>query len=137
MRAGRLGAFASLRRQVDLKGEWGCEGRVPFGYLTHVMGKGLELGSADPVLQSIREVKETSELRLLREAAKILGKAFLKVPELMKEGMTEIELSGALREEIFALGGEAVDFCTCRPGRTRPTRTGLPPRGRLRRGSGS
>ncbi len=114
--SGPSGAFASLRRQIDLTGDWGCEGRVPFGYLTHVVGEGLELSPADPILQSIREVKEASEIRLLKEAAKILGKAFLRIPELMKEGMTEIELSVAIREEIFALGGEAVDFCDVQAG---------------------
>ncbi len=45
----------------------GAKGRVPFGYLTHVIGKGLELRSADPVLQSIREVKDASEIALLKK----------------------------------------------------------------------
>jgi Xaa-Pro aminopeptidase len=109
-------AFAALRRQIDLKGNWGCEGRVPFGYLSHVIGDGLELTSADPILQSIREVKDASELELVRAAAKILGKAFVKVPQIMRDGMTELELSGALREEIFACGGETVDFCMVQAG---------------------
>jgi len=114
--SGPSGAFAALRRQLDLKGEWGFEGRVPFGYLTHLMGKGIELRSADPILQSIREIKEASEIALLKEAAKALGKGFLKVPEIMREGMTELELSGALKEEIFASGGESVDFCMVQAG---------------------
>jgi Xaa-Pro aminopeptidase len=101
---------------VDLTGEWGFEGRVPFGYLTHVMGSGIELRSADPILQSIREIKEASEIALLKEAAKALGKGFLKVPEFMREGMTELELSGALKEEIFTSGGESVDFCMVQAG---------------------
>jgi len=113
---GPSGAFASLRRQIDLSGDWGCEGRVPFGYLTHVVGNDMEFSSADPMLQSIRAIKEPSELDLLREAGKILGRAFLKIPQLMKEGMTELELSGALREEIFACGGETVDFCMVQAG---------------------
>jgi Xaa-Pro aminopeptidase len=113
---GPSGAFASLRRQIDLTGEWGCEGRVPFGYLTHVMREGIEFGSADEMLQTIRAVKDPSELAFLRGAAKILGKAFLRVPHLMRDGMTELELSGALREEIFACGGETVDFCMVQAG---------------------
>jgi Xaa-Pro aminopeptidase len=114
--SGPSGSFASLRRQIDLAGSWGCEGRVPFRYLLHITGKDIELTSADPILQSVREVKEPAELELLREAAKMLGKAFLKVPELMREGMTELELSGALRNQIFALGGETVDFCMVQAG---------------------
>jgi len=89
---------------------------VPFGYLTHVTGDALELSSADPILQSIREVKDASELQAVRGAAKILGKAYLKIPQLMRNGMTELELSGALREEIFACGGETVDFCLVQAG---------------------
>ena len=91
-------------------------GAVPFGYLSQVIGDGLELSSGDPILQSIREVKDASELGIIREAAKILGKAFLKVPSLMRDGMTELELSGALREEIFVCGGESVDFCMVQAG---------------------
>ena len=114
--SGPSGAFDALRRQIDLTGNWGCEGRVPFGYLSQVIGDGLELSSADPILQSIREIKDASELELIRETAKILGKAFLKVPSLMRDGMTELELSGALREEIFSCGGESVDFCMVQAG---------------------
>jgi Xaa-Pro aminopeptidase len=113
---GPSGAFTSLQRQLKLHGRWACEGRVPFGYLSHVLPTGIELVSGDRILQSIREVKDESELDLLRQAARILGKAYLKVPELLHEGMTEIELSGALREQIFALGGETVDFCMVQAG---------------------
>ena len=36
---GPSGAFGSLRREVSLGGRWGCEGRVPFGYLTQITGQ--------------------------------------------------------------------------------------------------
>ncbi len=114
--SGPSGAFALLRRKIGLKGKWGCEGRVPYGYLVHIMREGTELVSADPLLQSIREVKDASELDLLRRAAKVLGKAFTEVPNMMKAGMSELDLAGELREEILALGGEAVDFCSVQAG---------------------
>jgi Xaa-Pro aminopeptidase len=133
---GPSGAFAALRRQIDLTGRWGCEGRVPFGYLTHFIGKGIELGSAEPILQSIREVKDEPELELVRKAAMILGKAFRKVPELMTEGITELELSGALREEIFACGGETVDFCMVQAGEDAANPHWAPSRRRITKGLG-
>jgi Xaa-Pro dipeptidase len=113
---GPAGAFASLRRSIDLKGRWGCEGRVPFGYMTQFIRDDLELATAEPVLQEIRAVKEPSELRDLRRAATILSDAYEKVPSILTEGITELELSTALREEVFALGGETVDFCMVQAG---------------------
>jgi Xaa-Pro aminopeptidase len=109
-------AFASARRKVDLKGKWGCEGRVPFGYLTHVLGERTELVPADPILQSIREVKDETELKELRRAAKVLGSAFREIPAMLKAGMTEIELAAEIREKIMELGGESVDFCSVQAG---------------------
>ncbi|HUH99699.1 MAG TPA: Xaa-Pro peptidase family protein, partial [Nitrososphaerales archaeon] len=114
--SGPSGAFGALRRKIDLKGRWGCEGRVPFGFLTHITRDDLELAPAEPVLQAIREVKEPSELQSLRKAATILSGAYGRVPEFLREGITELELSSALREEIFARGGETVDFCMVQAG---------------------
>jgi Xaa-Pro aminopeptidase len=113
---GPSGAFAGLRRSIDLKGKWGCEGRVPFGYMTHFVSDELELVSADPVLQAIRSVKEPVELEKHRRAAKILSDSYERVPSLLKVGMTELELSTALREEVLARGGDAVDFCMVQAG---------------------
>jgi Xaa-Pro aminopeptidase len=114
--SGPSGAFAALRRRIDLKGKWGCEGRVPFGYLTQFMNDDLELASAELVLQAIRAVKEPSELLNLRKAATILSDAYAKVPSMLREGITELELSTALREEVLSLGGDAVDFCMVQAG---------------------
>ncbi len=114
--SGPSGAFAALRRRIDLKGKWGCEGRVPFGYLTQFNRDDIQLSSAEPVLQVIRAVKEPSELQDLRKAATILSDAYEKIPSILREGITELELSTALREEVFALGGEAVDFCMVQAG---------------------
>jgi Xaa-Pro aminopeptidase len=134
--SGPSGAFAALRSSIDLSGSWGCEGRVPFGYLSHVMGEGVEFGSADPILQSIREIKDASELASLREAAKILAGAFEKVPEMMREGMTELELAGALREEVFARGGETVDFCMVQAGEDAADPHWAPSKRKIARGAG-
>jgi Xaa-Pro aminopeptidase len=109
-------AFSAARRKVDLKGPWGCEGRVPFGYLSHVMGEETHLVPADAILQSIREIKDEAELAVMRKASRVLGGAFREIPGMMKERMTEIELAAEIREKIMELGGEAVDFCSVQAG---------------------
>jgi Xaa-Pro aminopeptidase len=114
---GPSGAFGSLRKDVRLKGRWGCEGRVPFGYLTQIVDKKLSLEPADPLLQTIRETKDPGEVALLKKAAKILGEAYLKIPEIAKIGVSELEVAKALREEIFVGGGDTVDFCSVQAGK--------------------
>lgn len=113
---GPSASFAELRRAVDLKGEWGCEGRVPYAYLRQIEDPGLKLEPADSMLERIRETKDEAELAEVRKAAEILGKAYLKVPQLMRAGMTESQLATALREEAFSLGAEVVDFCSVQAG---------------------
>jgi Xaa-Pro aminopeptidase len=129
-------AFASLRKEVGLRGKWGCEGRVPFGYLTQIADKKLALDLADPLLQAIRQVKDASELAALRRAAKILGEAYLKIPEIAKAGASELEVAKALREEIFAHGGETVDFCSVQAGKNAADPHWAPSPAKLRNNEG-
>jgi Xaa-Pro dipeptidase len=113
--SGPKGAFDSLRKEISLKGRWGCEGRVPFGYLT-LIRRGPSLVPGDEVLQEIRETKDAAELGSLKKAAKLLADGFLKVPELAKPGMTELELSKALKEYVIEKGAESFDFCSVQAG---------------------
>ncbi|HEV2390604.1 MAG TPA: aminopeptidase P family N-terminal domain-containing protein, partial [Nitrososphaerales archaeon] len=39
---GPSGAFKELLLEVDTKGTWGCEGRVPFGFADHLLRGGLK-----------------------------------------------------------------------------------------------
>ena len=71
---------------------------------------------ADGVLQSIREVKETSEIALIRRSAAILSKSVLKVPGVLREGMTEKELSRFVVEDALAGGADEVDMCMVQSG---------------------
>jgi Xaa-Pro dipeptidase len=106
---GPSGAFRELLGQVDARGTWGCEGRVPFGFLHHLLSKGLKVKPAESVLQSIREVKEPEELELLKRSAAILSASVLKVPEALREGMTEKELSRFISEDALAGGADEVE----------------------------
>jgi Xaa-Pro aminopeptidase len=106
---GPSAAFKELLRAVGSKGAWGCDGRVPFGFLHHLLSKGLEVKPADDILQSIREVKEPAELELLAKSASILSGSILKVPDALREGMTEKELARFIFEDAIAGGAEEVD----------------------------
>jgi Xaa-Pro dipeptidase len=102
-------AFRELLSGIGTKGTWGCEGRVPFGFLDHLLTRGLKVKPADDILQSIREVKEPEELRLLERSAAILSGSILKVPGALREGMTEKELARFISDEATAGGADEVD----------------------------
>jgi Xaa-Pro dipeptidase len=106
---GPSGAVRELIAGINAKGMWGCEGRVPFGFLDHLLSKGLKVKPADGVLQSIREVKEPEELELLRRSAAILSGSILKAPQALHEGMTEKELSRFIFDDVMASGADEVD----------------------------
>lgn len=109
-------AFKRLFAGVDTRRDWGCEGRVPFGFVNHLQRRGMKLKPADALLQSIRAVKEPAELEALRRSAKILVGAYLKVPELLREGIRERELSRLLVEEALALGAESTEMAMVQSG---------------------
>jgi len=106
---GPSGAFKELLGEISSKGRWGCDGRVPFGFLDHLLRKGLKVKPADGILQSIREVKEPEELELLRRSAAILSGSILRVPDALREGMTEKELARFIFEDAKSGGAEEVD----------------------------
>jgi len=106
---GSSGAFRELLKGIGKEGAWGCDGTVPFGFLYHLLTKGLKVKPADDILQSVREVKEPEELVLLKRSAVILSEAILKVPEALREGMTEKELALSIREDALAGGADEVD----------------------------
>jgi Xaa-Pro aminopeptidase len=54
---------------------------------------GAEFMDASSLIKKIRMVKSEYELQMMRKAGEILEKAMKAVPELLKEGMTEIELA--------------------------------------------
>lgn len=102
-------AFKELLRGIDKRGTWGCDERVPFGFLSHLLVTGLKVKPADTILQPIREVKEPAELELIEKAASILSESILKVPDALREGMTEKELARFIVEWGIASGSDEVD----------------------------
>jgi Xaa-Pro aminopeptidase len=102
-------AFKELLDGIEVAETWGCDGRVPFGFLNHLLSEGLKVEPADGILQSIREVKEPAELELIKKSASILSGSIMKVPEVLREGMTERELARFILEDGLARGATEVD----------------------------
>lgn len=106
---GPSGAFRALFGGIGKEGVWGCEGRVPYGFLNHLLAKGMKLEPADAILQGVREVKEPGEVELLKRSAAILSEAILKVPETLGAGVTEKEIALSIREDALEGGADEVD----------------------------
>jgi Xaa-Pro aminopeptidase len=73
------------------------------------VSRGLKVKPADDTLQGVREIKEADELELIKKSASILSKAILKVPDVLKAGMTEKELARFILEDAMESGADEVD----------------------------
>jgi len=102
-------ALGGLIARIDADGDWGCEGRVPFGFAEYLLERGLEVRSADETLQSIREVKEEFEIERIRKAAKILCRAYEEIPPMLRPGVTEREVARAMTERALDDGMETIE----------------------------
>lgn len=102
-------AFEELSTQVGLHGRWGVEGRAPFRFIHQILKHAQpELIDAEGILQSIREVKEPIEVQALQRSAMILSKSFLRIPNMLKVGITELELARKIGQIIYSKGAEYV-----------------------------
>jgi len=68
----------------------------------------VELVNASPLTQELRKIKSPFELSIMERAAGIAKKVYDKVPELLREGMKEIELGGLLEAYAKGLGHEGL-----------------------------
>ena len=56
----------------------------------------------------MRAVKSSYEIDLIRHAAKLSDQVAGRVPELLREGMTELELAGKVEAEARKLGHQGI-----------------------------
>jgi Xaa-Pro aminopeptidase len=107
---GSPGAISKTVSSVGVRGRWGVEGKVPFLFLHKLMKYASpEFEDAEPVLQTLRETKDETEVKLLIRSARILSKSFREFPSLVKEGASELELAKAATETIYSNGATKVD----------------------------
>jgi Xaa-Pro aminopeptidase len=132
---GSARAVAKAVRGVGMKGRWGVEGKVPFLFLDKVLKRASpRLRNAEPILQGLREVKDETEVSLLERSAKILSKSFREFPELIREGMTELDLAKAATDTIYANGATKVDDMLVQSGPRAADPHGLPTSKKIGRG---
>ncbi len=69
---------------------------------------GGEFIDVSPLVKELRRVKSPFEINLMKKAAAISKKVYKKVPELLREGMSEIELAGLMEAYAKPLGHEGL-----------------------------
>jgi len=128
-------AISKAAKGAGLKGKWGLEGRVPFLYL-NVLAKEAspKFRNAEQVLQGMREVKDETEMKLLKRSSNILSRAFEEFPAILKEGSTELEVAKAATDAIYAKGATHVDDMLVQSGPRAADPHGLPSSRKLQRG---
>lgn len=127
--------FDKLLSSLEFSGKWGVEGRVPFHFLYHLTKRvSVELDNAEPLLQKIREVKDEEEVKLLKEAARILSKSYLKIPELLEDGLSELQLARKISDLIYSNGAEKVEDLLVQSGARSAIPHALPSEKKIRRG---
>lgn len=90
---------------------------LPYGWVERVRaglvkasqgGTGPELVDISPVLREARSVKSAWEVGMVEAAAKQSDAAMGRVPEVLREGMTELELSTEVEATMRGLGWEGI-----------------------------
>jgi Xaa-Pro dipeptidase len=105
---GPSNATGEMVGQLRLNGRWGLEGKVPYSFV-HLLLKFAQpqFENADPILQGIRSVKDIDEVKLLKRSASILCKAFLKIPDIITAGMSELEVAQRFANAVYSNGAES------------------------------
>lgn len=71
---------------------------------------GLSTTHAEPVLDSLRIIKDEQELSAMQQAADIAQVAIERTLSALKPGLTELQVAGMLRRELFAAGSGPLPF---------------------------
>ncbi len=131
------GAIEAACREAGLRGSWGAEGRLPFLFLHRLMKHASpRLEDAEPVMQGLREVKDGTETALLKRSAEILSGAFEEFPDLLREGVSELEFGRRATELIYAKGATRVEDLLVQSGPNGADPHWLPSSRKFRRGEG-
>jgi len=64
----------------------------------------VEVEDVSPLVKEVRSIKSSYEIAILRNAIEVMDEAFAKVPSLLHEGMTELELSALFEAELRKRG---------------------------------
>jgi Xaa-Pro aminopeptidase len=70
-------------------------------------GAGCEVVNASDVLRDVRRVKSLREIACIEQATRIVDTAILELREVLRPGMTELEVYGEMVRSMGRAGGEA------------------------------
>jgi Xaa-Pro dipeptidase len=103
--SGSAGAIRDAVKGLGGRGRWGLDGRLPFRFFLPLRKQfDVEFVDGEPVMRSLREVKDSTEVKLLRESMKRLSASFLGFPGLMDAGITELDLAKRVSDLIYSKG---------------------------------
>ncbi|RJS89031.1 aminopeptidase P family protein [Candidatus Bathyarchaeota archaeon] len=125
----------NLRRRGLSRSKVGICETAPWGWVKRLEERlpTARFVDASEVVNSLRMVKEEGELDRIRRACGITDRAVEAGFQGLEEGMTELELASAIREEMRRLGGMP-QFCLVLFGEKAALPHGRPGERRLRRG---
>jgi Xaa-Pro dipeptidase len=127
-------AFQELASDLRFDGKWGVEGRTPFGFVHQALKHAHpDLVDGEDALQNLREIKEQTEIRALQRATLILAKSFLRIPVMLKPGITELDLARRITQIIYSNGAESVSDVLVQSGEFSADPHHLPSARKLRR----
>ena len=72
----------------------------------------IEIVPTSGVIEKIREVKDASEIKIIRQAIEIADQAFEHILTFIKPGITEIQVANELDFYMRSLGASGVSFDT-------------------------
>ncbi len=105
----QVSGFGEVLREMK---EWGIrtlgieEDVLPVRVYRRLVKLGCDCVDITPDILRMRSVKEPSEIEKIKMAAKQSGRALERVPEIVREGMTELELSAELEYTMRMDGHE-------------------------------
>ena len=88
------------------------EPEISYSSYEKLKGADLKLEKLNINLDTLRSVKDTEEIKHLKEAAKLAEKALVKTLEVIKIGVTENFVKATLEYNMALLGGEKTSFDT-------------------------
>jgi Xaa-Pro aminopeptidase len=120
-----VGVLEDLRRNLPDKLVIGAElgpeldQRMPaadFGRLKKVLRARADFKDASMILKRLRVIKSAAEVALVKEACRVNSIGLNNIPNIVKVGMTEREISRLARIELLKNGADRVDYIACRSG---------------------
>ncbi len=101
-------SIEEIVNQLKLNGRWGVEGDMPYRFIDAILKfTQPQFENAESILQNLRSVKDAREVAMLTRSAKIISKSFLKIPRMLKAGISELELAQKVAGEMRVNGAES------------------------------